>query len=112
MLRPSHLESLIAAVMISAAIHLSLFIVFPVTFDRSVTMFLLNALKNNQLSKKQLEQRLINDYIIKNKALDKRLNEQKIIDYIHEENNNISLTQKSIGFLDLSELIKRIYNVK
>lgn len=114
-----NLETLIAAILISISINLSFFVVFPVTFERSVTMFLLNTLNNNNfnnfcsgLTKKQLENKLINEYIIKNNAIDKRVNEQKIIDFINEEKSCISLTSKAGKFLKLSELIKKIYGIK
>ncbi len=113
-----NLESLIAAILVSTSINLSFFVVLPVTFERSVTMYLLNTLKDSQgtscqgLSKSQLEEKLINEYIIERKAIDKRANEQKIIGFIKEDNQCIQLTPKALNFLKLSELIGSVYGLK
>ena len=112
------LESIVAAVLVSASINLSSFVVLPVTFERSVTMYLLSVLKENQnnicggLTKSKLENKLINEYIIKNKAIDKRVNEQRIIDFVKEENQCIGLNSKGLGFLKLSEIVGRLYDLK
>ena len=111
-------ESLISAVLISAAVHLSFFVVFPVTFERSVTMYLLQTIDGNEnsesctgISKLELENRLIGEYVIKNKAIDKRVAEQKVLDFIKEENQCIKTTSRNKGFLKFSEIIKRMYSI-
>ncbi len=106
-----NIESIIAAVIVSAAIHLSIFVVFPVTFERSVTMYLLNTLSQSQMTKSQLENKLINEYFIKNKAIDKRLNEQKIIDIISNHQKQLQLTQQGRNFLKFSKIIEKIYGI-
>lgn len=117
-----NLETLIAAILISISINLSFFVIFPVTFERSVTMFLLNTLKNNTnnschgLIKSELQKMLINDYIVNKKAVDKRINEQIIIDFIKEKNQEKNqcyyLTPKAFNFLTFSELINKIYGIE
>jgi len=109
---------LISTIIFSASINLSLFVVLPVTFERSLTMFLLTTLESNRtnscqgLTKKELEDRLINDYIIENKAIDKRINEQSIIDFVEEKKQCIDLTSKGLNFLRLSKLIEKLYNLQ
>lgn len=114
-----HIESLLAAVLISAAIHLSLFVVFPVTFDRSVTMYLLSVLEENKhdqsckgLTRSRLEQRLINEYIVKKKAVDRRIKEQKLIDFVNDKEKCIQLTERGSNFLNFARLIKKIYSLE
>ncbi|OGK38206.1 hypothetical protein A3F03_02840 [Candidatus Roizmanbacteria bacterium RIFCSPHIGHO2_12_FULL_41_11] len=114
----NYLETMIAAIVITAALHLSFFVVFPVTFERSVTMYLLNTLAQNQtayscpgLSKSQLEQKLILEYIIANRALDKRLAEQKEIDFISEKGECIQIAPKTNQFLRFSAFIKALYGL-
>lgn len=110
-------ESLFAAVLVSASINLSIFVVFPVTFERSVTMYLLNILGENTnnscrgLSKSQLESRLINNYIIEKKAVDKRLEEQKVINFLSEDKRCIQLTQSALNFLKFEQMMGKIYNI-
>ena len=68
-------------------IHFSINIIFfshvPITADRSVTLFLLGYMNNHaevgaSLTKEQLENYLINTYIHKYGAIDRRMNEQII----------------------------------
>jgi len=112
------LETLIAAILVSVSINLSFFVVFPVTFERSVTMFLLNTLKTSTdnschgLTKSQLEKKLIEDYIIKKKAVDKRINEQSVIDFIKDKNQCIELTPKAIKFLEFSKIVGKYFKIK
>lgn len=112
-----HFELLFSALIFSFSLHLVFFVVFPVTFERSVTMYILNTLKNNQknicggLTKSQLEEKLINEYILKNDAVGKRINEQKIINFLNNDNKCLKITSKSENFLNFSEIIKKIYNI-
>lgn len=114
----SNLESITAAIIISFSIHLSLFVVFPVTFERSITMYFLSTLKNSisknacqGLTKSEFTDRLINNYVIKNDAVGKRIEEQKIIRMIMQNNQCWSLTNRAIKFLNFSQLIKKIYGI-
>ncbi len=113
-----HLESMIAALLVAFSIHLSLFVVFPVTFERSVTMYLLNTLKDNQqntcqgLTKEQMKGKLINEYVVGKDAVNKRINEQTIIDMINKKDNCFQLTTRGTNFLELSEILKKVYNIR
>ncbi len=111
-------ETAWAAIIVSAAINLALFITFPITYDRSITMYLLDRLNNppsNSLCKgyteSELEQRLLTEYIQKNQALKKRLHEQSVIKFIQQDNQCITITDKAKRFLQVSEIIKKIYKV-
>lgn len=113
-----NIESVIAAIIVSAVVHLSIFVVFPVTFERSITMYLLNTLAQSQknqicqgLTKSQLQDKLIQEYVIKNKAVDKRINEQKMINIINN-NQCVRLTTKGLEFLLLSKLVGKAYGLK
>ena len=108
-------ESLFAALVMSASIHLALFVVFPVTFDRSVTMYLLNRLNSSHspscqgLAPKQMENLLIDEYVKKDQAISRRIKEQSIINTIQSNNQCVSLTDRGQKFLTFSELIKQLY---
>lgn len=102
-----------SALVLAFSLNLCFFVVFPVTFERSVTMYLLNTLKNNNgILKLELEDKLVKEYILKNKALDKRLFEQKTTGFIEEKNNRLFLTKKGETFLKLAEIIKKLFNIK
>jgi len=99
-----------SALVFSFSLLLSFFVVFPVTFERSITMYLLKTISQNQaITKKDLQKKLIEEYILKNKALEKRLVEQKVIDFVRVENHNIYLTEKGKRFLKFANFIDKIF---
>ncbi|MBI3633258.1 MAG: hypothetical protein HY226_03135 [Candidatus Vogelbacteria bacterium] len=112
-------ESLIAALIVSLSIHVSFFVIFPVTFDRSVTMYLLSRLNTNSvtqscngLSENNLEQSFINEYVIQQGAVNRRIKEQLIIKMLEENNSCVQLTAQGKNFLKLSAIIKKVYKIK
>lgn len=112
------LESFLAALIASAAIHLSLFVVFPVTFDRSVTMFLLTRMNSAQptdscpgYSMPELERRFIDEYIVRNAAIERRMHEQSLIRTVEKSGQCVSLTSEGKNFLSFSRFVSRMYNV-
>lgn len=114
-----NIESLIAAIVVSVAIHLSLFVVFPVTFERSITMYFLSSLLKSQpssmcpgLTKNQVEDLLINDYVIRKKAVDKRIQEQEEINFVNVKNNCIQITSRAVDFVNFPEFVKKLYHIK
>ena len=111
-------ETVLAAIVMSASIHLSLFVVFPVTFDRSVTMYLLNRLNTSQspacqgLSPQNMEKLFIKEYVKRDKAMSRRIKEQSIIDMLEKKDNCVSLTSRGQNFLNFSQIIKSLYALK
>lgn len=110
-------ESLFAALVISFALNLTFFVVFPVTFERSVTMFILSSIDkgnmNNScrgLTKGQIETELINKYILENRAVDKRINEQEIIKTLESKSQCVQLTKEGSNFLKFSAFISKTYH--
>jgi len=116
-------ESFIAALSLAFSLNFAFFIIFPVTFERSVTMYFLNQLEKvkkenksystctNGLSFKQAEQSLIEGYI-KGKAVKKRVEEQKAAKTLDFKNDCIFITSRGERFLKFSEFIKTIYNIQ
>lgn len=95
------------------SINLSIFIVFPVTFERSLTMFLLQEIKKNEgINKNLLNRKLVDDYFLKNNALEKRILEQKEIGFIVIKDNKIYLSDRAKKFLFFSQFIKLFYGIK
>jgi cation transport ATPase len=112
------IESLIAAMMISMAINLSIFIVFPVTVERSVTIFLLSTLEDANSNKsckglthKQMEKALIDTFIVKNDAVSKRIKEQSVIKTVEKNGRCLRLTNKGMQFLNFSRVLSSLYNI-
>lgn len=112
------LETVIASVIMAASIHLAIFIVFPVTFDRSVTMYLLNALSGqssnqcNGLVKSDLRSNFIQGYVDQQDAIGRRIKEQSVTDFVQQKGSCVSLTGKGEGFVKFSEVVKKVYGLK
>lgn len=117
-LKYRYLESMIAALVLAASIHLNFFVIFPVTFERSISMYLLTTLEKNGttacggLTKEQMREGLITTFIGEKDALQKRITEQSIINMIAEKNNCYTVTEQARRFLLFSTFIKSLYNIK
>ncbi len=90
-------------------IHLLILFTFPVTYDRSLTIFILKKLNEGPKAENQLENLLIDKYIKKDKALIKRIDEQKKINTIDLRNGKIILTEKGKIILKINEFIYNFY---
>jgi len=116
-------ESFIAALSLAFSLNFAFFIIFPVTFERSVTVYFLNQLEKAKiknidyptcsggLTYKQAEQSLIEGYI-KGKAVKKRVEEQKVAKTLDFKNDCIFITSRGKRFLKFSEFVKTIYNIR
>lgn len=117
-LKYRYFESMIAALVLAFSIHLNVFVVFPVTFERSISMYLLTTLEKNMttacggLTKEQMKEGLINTYVIEKDALQKRIIEQSIINMIEEKNDCYRVTDRAVRFLHFSTFLKSLYNIK
>lgn len=111
-------ETIIASTIIAYSLHLAFFVVFPVTFDRSVTTYLLTTVNKSHskicknITIDQLENRFIDEYVIKNQAIQRRLREQKAIDTLNSNSMCVNITQKGKLFLKLIAIISNLYNIK
>ncbi len=106
-------ESLIAALSVAASVNLAAFVVFPVTFDRSLTMFLLHTLASERTAtKSELSQQFIGTYFLTHDALGKRLHEQSVAGMIGYGNGTYSLTDRARLFLRISDVIGTVYGLR
>lgn len=113
-------ETFLAALVMSLSLHLAFFVVFPVTFERSITMFFLKELSSQTtysglcggLTSKQAEESLIKDYIIGKGAVARRVEEQRIIGFVDNGNECIQITGKGRSFLEFAKMVNRIYGIE
>ena len=102
----------LSALVFSFSINLCFFVIFPVTFERSVTMYILNTLFSKEgISKIELQKKLIREYVIKNEAVEKRIFEQETTGFVKMKQDKIYLTEKGIQFLKFSKIVKKIFNI-
>lgn len=106
-----------AAFALAIAINVSFFVLFPVSIERSVSVFLLNALSQGKqescggLSKEDMQNQLINKYVIKNDGIGKRIEEQSEIAMIQQQAGCYQLTKRGDQFIFFSHIIKILYNI-
>lgn len=113
------LESIIAGLMLCVSIHLMLFVVFPVTFDRSVTMFLLENINDNKnplsscsgMGDVNLKKRFIESYVHKKDAIGRRISEQTVIGFVNGSADCRTLSPGAKAFLQFSDTVSRIYGL-
>lgn len=106
-------EILFGAMSMAVAFHITCLIVFPVTFERSLTMYLLSvASKQEYLKRDGFENLLVNGYIKKDGAVEKRLKEQEQIGFLKEESDGFILTDQGKNFLFFSSFIGKIYGLE
>ena len=112
-------ETFLAALVLSFSLHLSFFVIFPVTFERSVTMFFLRQLASpttasdscRGLTPQQAEETLMRDYIVGKNAVTKRVEEQKIIGFIDDRHSCLRITNRGKGFLDFARIVNKVYGI-
>ncbi|WP_088182617.1 hypothetical protein [Sphingobium sp. Z007] len=88
------LSTVIGATALSLAFNICFLIVFPVTFDRSVTMFLLARIEqqDGQLDARDLEHIFVADYLRTLRQIDRRVEEQSLSGNIVVADGRIRLT--------------------
>lgn len=88
------LSTVIGATALSLAFNICFLIVFPVTFDRSVTMFLLARIEqqDGRLDARDLERIFVADYLGTLRQIDRRVEEQALSGNILVTDGRIRLT--------------------
>ena len=100
-------ETLVGAVALSLAFNISFLIVFPVTFDRSITMFLLARIErqDGQLDAAGLEQVYVRQYLGDMRQIDRRIAEQSLSGNIRVDQGRIHITPQGRKLLDGARLV-------
>lgn len=95
------LPTLVGAIALSLSFNLCFLITFPVTFDRSITMFLLARIERNdgKLDASGLEQLYIREYLHDMRQIDRRIAEQSLSGNLRVSNGRIFLTPQGHSLL-------------
>ncbi|MEJ7927249.1 hypothetical protein WG908_10845 [Sphingobium sp. AN641] len=88
------ISTLLGAVTISLSFNICFLVIFPVTFDRSITMFLLARIErqDGQLDRKGLEGVFVTEYLDEMQQIDRRIAEQSLSGNIRVSHGRISIT--------------------
>lgn len=95
------LSTVVGAVALSLAFNISFLIVFPVTFDRSITMFLLARIERQDgvLDARGLEQVYVREYLGDMRQIDRRIAEQSLSGNIRMDRGRIHITPQGRSLL-------------
>jgi len=103
----------LSLVSICFAFNITFLIVFPVTFDRSVTTFLLEVLDSSKqgLTQAELQQSLVDDYVNKQQAVDRRMQEQIYSKNVEHCEDRYCLTAQGQNFMRFERWIKQLFGI-
>lgn len=88
----------------------SIIITLPALSNRSISIFLLNSINNEQLFENKKDS-IIFDYLDKTKPINKRIKEQIIIGNIEKSNNKYVITSRGKVSVNIMNFIKKLYSV-
>jgi hypothetical protein len=102
----------------TACLVLVFFVVIPVTFDRSVSTFLLHTIENKQrhgeeVSVEELSNIFVEEYVVKQSAIERRMFEQHKsgnIEFL--EGGVVKITPRGQNFLLLGNVFASVYGVQ
>lgn len=111
----SFIESYFSALAVAISFSLTIFVLIPVTADRSISVFLLHSLQQNQnsckigVTKNDLEKEFVTKYVYDNRAISRRLNEQLASQSIIKTGQCFKLSNKGKRLVKLFDASSRIF---
>lgn len=115
-IQPDFAGVIIALVGLWLGCVMTLFVVLPVSFDRSVSVFLLARIAasgKEGVSTTELERQLIQRYVVENRAVERRIREQLTIGNIKADSNSrFMLTPRGQRFLCINPALERIFRYR
>lgn len=102
-----------ALIALAFAFNIVFLVIFPVTIDRSVTVFLLGhmARHDRPLSESEMEQALTEVYMRRFKAVERRMDEQIISGNVAKTAEQYELTDQGKRFVKLSRMLVKVFNL-
>jgi hypothetical protein len=102
----------IAAAALSFSVNVCFLVLLPVTVDRSVTVYLLSTIEQQQagIDAQQLQRAFIEGYVLKLSAVDRRIDEQRRSGNIRVvPGGRIELTAQGRAFMRFSRVVARLF---
>ena len=89
----------------------SFLITVPTLLDRSISLYILATIsEERKINKEEIENYFVSGFVLKNKAIDKRLDEQIFTKNIIINNNNYEITNRGKVVNKLNIFFSNIYN--
>lgn len=99
--------TIVGGAALSLAFNICFLITFPVTFDRSITMFLLSRIErqDGQLTAPMLEQLFVREYLGDMRQIDRRVAEQALSGNIRVDRGRIHITPQGTRLLEGGRIV-------
>ncbi len=99
--------TLVGGVALSLAFNLCFLVLFPVTFDRSISMFLLARIEqaDGQLDARALEAAFTREYLVDMRQIDRRVTEQTLSGNIEVRQGRIHMTPRGKALLSSARTV-------
>lgn len=96
------------------SIHIVFFTLVPVTLDRSVSVYMLERMNTNGTvyTKKQLDEMLINDFVLKGDAVGKRIMEQEQTGSIQPDAGGWRITPRGEWIVDMYRIVGALFDIQ
>ncbi len=112
--RVPHREHVVlSAVSLALSLNIIFLVTFPVTIDRSVTVYLLGQLSSHPsgMTESELDERLIHQYVGEYRAVNRRMREQMMTGNVTLEGERFVLTQQGKNFMGFSAVVADVFGV-
>ncbi|MEO6339019.1 MAG: hypothetical protein ABIO39_03175 [Caulobacteraceae bacterium] len=103
-----------AASVLSASLNLCFLVVFPVTIDRSQTLFILGEMSTvpeQSVSPREVRDFFVNTYVDDYRQMDRRLEEQTISGNIEKTAQGYRITQQGRAVIGMSRTIAGLFDI-
>ena len=106
-------KDFIIIILVCFSFNLFVFCMLPVTLERSISVFMLNEMTDeDKYSKEEVEKLFIDKYVYEYDAFGKRFDEQLYTGSIEKIGENYQISEKGKFMIECFRIIKKIYNVE
>jgi hypothetical protein len=106
------MSDVISATVFAASFMISFFVIFPVTFDRSVTVFILSQMAanpNHSYTADEMRNIFMRIYLERDQQIERRLEEQRISGNIVRTGSGYEITHQGMQFILFGQWISPIF---
>ncbi len=105
-------ETKLAAVALAASFNVCFLVIFPVTIDRSISVYLLNQIATHDqgYTEQELEALFIQQYVVEFQAIERRMDEQMASNNLTRINDRYRITDQGRSFLRFSRRLGQLFH--
>lgn len=110
----SHREhAVMSAVSLGLSVNVIFLVIFPVTIDRSVSVYLLGQLSGHPagMTETELSEQLVRQYVVQYRGVDRRMREQISTGNVELQGDRFFLTQQGKNFIYFSGVVTDLFGI-